>query len=58
MTIPNFFKYGIMVDKQEIGTIRSPCKKIAKLTWEQCALCQFYPNAKIKFKGINFKRLH
>jgi hypothetical protein len=56
MTIPNFFKYGIIVDKKEIGTIKSPCKKIAKLTWEQCALCKFYPNAKIKFKGINFKR--
>ena len=56
MTIPNFFKYGIIVDKQEIGTISSPCKKIAKLTWEQCPLHKFYPNAKIKFKGINFKR--
>jgi hypothetical protein len=56
MTVPNFFKYGVIVDKQEIGTIRSPCKKIAKFTWEQCALHKFYPNAKIKFKGINFKR--
>ena len=56
MTIPNFFKYNIMVEGQKIGDITAPCKKVAQLSWETYGLQLIYPNAKIKFAGINFKR--
>lgn len=55
MTIPNFFKYFIIADNQKIGEISAPCKKVAQLTWESSGLTFMYPNAKIKFRGINFK---
>lgn len=55
MTIPSFFCYDIQVNKQKIGSICAPCKWIAKNTWESVGLANIYPNATIKFKGLNFK---
>lgn len=56
MTIPNFFKYNVVVDHQKIGEICAPCKKVAQLSWEAYGLQFLYPNAKIKLAGINIKR--
>lgn len=56
MIIPNFFKYFIIVDNQKIGEICAPCKKIAQLTWASFGLAFMYPNAKLKFKGINLRK--
>ena len=57
MTIPNFFKYNIIADRQKIGKICAPCKKVAQLSWKAYKPLQvIYPNVKIKFAGINFKR--
>lgn len=56
MTIPNFFKYNIIVDHQKVGEIYAPCKKMAQLSWDAYKLQLIYPNVKIKFAGINFKR--
>lgn len=56
MTIPNFFKYFIITDNQKIGEICAPCRKVAQLSWESAGLTFMYPNAKIKFKGINFRK--
>lgn len=56
MTIPNFFKYNIVVDSQKIGEICAPCKKVAQLAWEAYELQLVYPNAKIKLAGINLKK--
>ena len=56
MIIPNFFKYFVIVNNQKIGEICAPCKKVAQLSWESFGLTFMYPNAKIKFRGINFKR--
>jgi hypothetical protein len=56
MTIPNFFKYSIIVDNQKIGVIHAPCRKVAQLSWESAGLSFIYPNAKIKFRGINLRK--
>jgi hypothetical protein len=53
MTIPNFFKYYIYSNGVKIGTLRAPCKKVAKIVWRECGLPLLYPNAKIKFAGLN-----
>lgn len=56
MTIPNFFKYFIIADKQKIGEICAPCKKVAQLAWESSGLTFMYPNVKLKFRGINLRK--
>lgn len=56
MTIPNFFNYHIVADNQKIGEIQAPCKKVAQIAWESFDLSFMYPNVKIKFRGINFKK--
>lgn len=56
INVPNFFKYKIVVDGQKIGEIGAPCKKVAILTWKTFGLSILFPNAKIKFWKINFKK--
>ena len=56
MTIPNFFRYEVQEEGQKIGEICAPCKWIAQLSWESFGLTFMYPNAKVKFKGLNIKK--
>ena len=56
MTIPNFFKYFIIADKQKIGEIYAPCRKVAQLSWESSGLTCMYPNIKLKFRGLNLRK--
>lgn len=51
--IPNFFKYAIIIDNRKMGTICAPCRKVAQITWETSGIPLLYPNAKIKFIGLN-----
>lgn len=53
MTIPNFFRYEIQVKGQKIGEVCAPCKWVARISWESFGLTPTFPNAKIKFKGLN-----
>lgn len=56
MTIPNFFRYEVQENKQKIGEICAPCKWIAQKSWESFGLAFMFPNAKIKFKGLNIQK--
>ena len=56
INIPNFFRYEIQVEGQKIGEICSPSKWSARISWENSGLTQKFPNAKIKFKGLNIKK--
>lgn len=56
MTIPNFFRYEIQVEGQKIGEIHASCRWVAQISWESSGLTFMYPNAKIKFKGLNIQK--